>query len=50
MDINTKTNLYITFDDNFFLLRFQNSAIFFALSCPLTPSTLGPGVVSTPAQ
>jgi hypothetical protein len=49
-DISTKTNLYITFDDKYFLLLFQNSAIFFALSWPLTPSTLGPGVVSTPAQ
>jgi hypothetical protein len=50
MDINTKTNLYIIFDDKYFLLLFQNSAIFFALLWPLTPSTLGPGVVSTPAQ
>jgi hypothetical protein len=49
LDINTKTN-YITFDDKYFLLLFRNSAIFFALSWPLTPSTLGPGVISTPAQ
>jgi hypothetical protein len=50
MDTNAKTNLYITFDNKYFLVLFQYSAIFFALSWSLTPSTLGPGVVSTPAQ
>jgi hypothetical protein len=49
LDVNTKTNLYITFDGEYFCYFFShNSAIFFALSWPLTPSTLGPGVVSAP--